>query len=115
MEVTTAYLREFVRKVFRDSANTAKSPIEILDALSDAALESANAVKATGKMLTTSSDGQGNSATWTMLSKAGGQEEQLKLIDYARTVIGTDTDLNLVLARIVSVRRVGMDFSAYCV
>ena len=113
MEVSTAYLREFVRKVFRDASNNAKSPSAILDELADAALDSANEIKGSGSILTQSSDGQGNSSAWSMLSKSGGQEEQLKLIDAARSAIGSETDLNVVLSRFVTVRRTGTNFAHY--
>ncbi len=109
MSVSTAFLREFVRKVFRDARGCGASPDDILDRLSDAAMEAANATAGSGKIATGITTPEGNSYSWRALSVQNGYERQAELIDQARAVIAgetetSDTARDAALAKIVTVR-----------
>ncbi len=92
MAVSTAFLREFVRKVFRDSKESGCLPSETLDRLADAALEASNEDAGSGKIATGITTPEGNAYSWQALSYVNGYNRQIQLIDAARSVAGSATD-----------------------
>ena len=115
MASTTWFLREFIRKVFRDAKASAKSVEAMLDDLSDAAIEASNEDSGSGKITTGITTPEGNSLSWQALPQAGGYLKQIELIDTVRTLTSaaTNTDdatRDAILLKIKTIRRYGVSF-----
>lgn len=115
MSATSAFLKEFIRKVFRDANASGTTTEAVLDSLSDIALEASNDASGSGRALTGITTREGVASTWQVLRGLGGYDRQILLIDSARTVIGSETELtdiarDAVLAKIRKVSRYSTSF-----
>lgn len=103
MPVSTAVLREFVRKVYRDGGDTAETRTTYLDGLADAAMTALQ----TGRGLVSSS-GNGVTAGYEYF-KDWAPQTILELINEARSLVSA-ADADTAVASLASVRHFSTDF-----